>query len=335
MTNQEVKTKLEELQVTFATGKFWNHTPGTPNNPDSVTNTACTHHIPGTLSTCDSATGSCGCNFFGRGIQCHGFALYMAKKVFDTYPDVNSSPSSANGRDLGNGWKLYTGTYCSNLTLEPGDVIRKDGHTAIIWSVNGETVKVGEVWGDPGNAANNCKISWGYFNSSSAYTASVLLNNPTFVAKAPKDNSVVTPPTPSNTYKITNVGASKCLNIYGDGLTSLYNEINVTLWEDSGTNEQKWVVSELGDNVYIKSVIDTAYGLNVYRMGDPYNCNIYKIAGNETDALVDIIASGSYYKVKLHNYNLYLTVGSSSNGANVYWAASSNSNYQKWAFTAL
>ena len=80
MTNQEVKTKLEELQATFATGKFWNHTPGTPNNPDSVTTTACAHHIHDTLSTCDSSTGSCGCNFFGRGIQCHGFALYMAKK---------------------------------------------------------------------------------------------------------------------------------------------------------------------------------------------------------------------------------------------------------------
>ncbi len=144
-----------------------------------------------------------------------------------------------------------------------------------------------------------------------------------------------TPPVSSNTYKITNVGASKCLNIHGDGLTSLYNEINVTLWSDSGTNEQKWVVSDLGNSVYIRSVIDTAYGLNVYRSGSPYNCNIYKIAGNETDALVDIIASGSYYKVKLHNYNLYLTVGASTNGTNVYWAASSNNDYQKWTFTAI
>lgn len=33
MTNQEVKTNLEELQQTFATGKFWNHTPGTANGP--------------------------------------------------------------------------------------------------------------------------------------------------------------------------------------------------------------------------------------------------------------------------------------------------------------
>ena len=144
-----------------------------------------------------------------------------------------------------------------------------------------------------------------------------------------------TPPTPANTYKITNVGASKCLNIHGDGLTSLSNSINVTLWSDSGTNEQKWVVSDLSSSVYIRSVIDTDYGLNVYRSGSPYNCNIYTISGNETDALVDIISSGNNYKVKLHNYDLYLTVGGSSNGTNVYWAASSDSSYQKWTFTEL
>lgn len=162
MTNQEVKTNLEELQQTFATGKFWNHTPGTANDPESVTNTACTHHTS-TLSTCNASDGSCGCNYFGQGIQCHGFALYMAKKVFGTYPDVSTNPGSSNGSDIGNGWKLYTGSYCSNLTLEPGDVIRKSGHSAIIWSVDGNTVKVGEVWGNPSNASNSCKIFFGVF----------------------------------------------------------------------------------------------------------------------------------------------------------------------------
>lgn len=117
----------------------------------------------------------------------------MAKKVFGTYPDVSTNPGSSNGSDIGNGWKLYTGSYCSNLTLEPGDVIRKSGHSAIIWSVDGNTVKVGEVWGNPSNASNSCKISWGYFNSSSSNTATVLLNNPTFVAKSPKDDGRTIP----------------------------------------------------------------------------------------------------------------------------------------------
>ncbi len=134
-------------------------------------------------------------------------------------------------------------------------------------------------------------------------------------------------------YKITNVGAGKCLNINGDNVTSLSNGINVTLWSDSGTNEQKWIIETNTDYSYIKSVIDTSYGLNVYRSGSPYNCNIYAINGNETDAQIDLIPTSNGYKIKLHNYNLYLTVNSSSNGTNVYWAAFTGSDYQYWDLT--
>lgn len=139
-------------------------------------------------------------------------------------------------------------------------------------------------------------------------------------------------------YKITNLGANKCLNIYGDNVTSLTNGINVTLWSDSGTNEQIWLIERLGPNQYVRSIIDMTYGLNVYRSGNPYNCNIYKIAGNETDATIDFIwdeETNKGYKIKLSNYNLYLTVGSSSNGTNVYWATESSSNYQFWTIEPI
>ena len=139
----------------------------------------------------------------------------------------------------------------------------------------------------------------------------------------------------AKTYRITNVGAGKCLNIQGSNLTSLSNGKNVTLWSNSGSKEQKWLLSELSSSVCIKSIIDKAYALNVHRSGNPYNCNVRIYAGNETDALLDIIPSGGQYKIKLHNYNLYLTVGASADGTNVYWAAESTSNYQKWTFTQL
>ena len=139
----------------------------------------------------------------------------------------------------------------------------------------------------------------------------------------------------AKTYRITNVGAGKCLNILGSNLTSLSNGKNVTLWSDSGSKEQKWLLSALSSYVCIKSIIDKAYALNVHRSGSPFNCNVRVYAGNETDALVDIIPSGSYYKIKLHNYDLYLTVGGSADGTNVYWAAESSSNYQKWTLTKL
>lgn len=320
MTNCEVKMRLMELQSDFPSGKYWNHSSLENQNLDSYTNTPCGEN--GYI-----------CNTFSGGSQCFAFANYMAYRVFGSYPTISAMPPEYNGTEI-NGWKIYTSGHCNDLTIESGDIIRtgnaNTGHSAIVCDVDGNSLTVAEVWGSYG-----CKIAWGNYNGNSSNTVSHLKQTATFIAKAPKDGSSVTPPALANTYKITNAGASKCLNIHGDNLTSLYDKINVTLWSDSGSNEQKWVVSNLGNSVYIKSVIDTAYGLNVYRSGDPYNCNIHKIAGNETDALVDIIASGSYYKVKLHNYDLYLTVGASTNGTNVYWDEPSSSNYQKWTFTQV
>ena len=134
----------------------------------------------------------------------------------------------------------------------------------------------------------------------------------------------------AKTYRITNVGAAKCLNIDGDDVTEVYNSDNVTLWAAGTTNEQKWLLSALSSRRVLASAVDPTYGLNVYRSGSPYNCNMHKVYKNETDALVSFVAYSGYYRIKLYNYDLYLTVGSSSNGANVYWAASSSSNYQKW-----
>lgn len=134
-------------------------------------------------------------------------------------------------------------------------------------------------------------------------------------------------------YKITCYGTTSCLNIYGDNLTYLNNHQNVTLWSDSGSNEQKWLISSIGDNVYIRSIIDETFGLNVYRVGSPFNCDVYPVSGNETDAAVDFISTSGGYRIKLHNYNLYLTASSSANGANVYWDSYSSSLYQIWSLT--
>ncbi len=342
MTNDEVKAKLNELKLTFADGKFWNHSPSDENDPASVTEKACNHH-----DAC-YYNGSCGCNSFSGAIQCHGFAKYMAYCTFGHYPDVRGAYTTQyNGEDMGNGWKLYTSNYVSGLSLEPGDLVRTSGHTAIVYSVSNGNVTVGEVWGNPSDPKKNCKIAWGRFNGTSydSYsTESYIKSIAAYIVKAPKDDGGDTPSPSGNTYRISNVGASttslrKCLNIYGSNLTSLYNSINVTLWsEDTRSNEQKWEIAKLGNDVQIKSVIDRAYGLNIYRSGNPYNCNIYKIAGNEADATFDILAADSngYRKVRWTSANgsvvKYLTVGDSADGSNVYWGDVASSNYQKWLF---
>lgn len=137
----------------------------------------------------------------------------------------------------------------------------------------------------------------------------------------------------AKTYRITNVGAAKCLNMDGD--EEVYNSDNVAIRSADTTNKQKWLMSALSSKRVIVTAVDDTYGLNVYRSGSPYNCNMHKVYENETDALVSIVASDGYYKIKLYNYDLYLTVGSSTNGANVYWAASSSSDYQKWTIEEM
>lgn len=393
MTNAAVTAKLDELKETFAQGKFWNHDPNQSNDPASVTNSPCSHHSTVNCGL-HVTTGTCGCNSFGGGIQCYGFAFYMAYRVFGHYPDLGVW-TSTNGGSCKNGWRGYGAGYLSGLTLEPGDIIRKDGHSAIVHTVVGDTVQVAEVWGNPQNANYNCMIAWGYFNSNSANTASVILSTAEYIMKAPKTvGSAITVtfnanggtcstaskqvytgntygdlPVPTRSgfafagwwsdelerlatttvtateahtlwarwtkvYTVTNLGASKCLNIYGDNLTSLSNGINVTLWSASGSNEQKWLMALEYDDRPIKSAIDQAYGLNVY-LDSTYNCNIHQVAGNEADAIVHYINYGSFYRIGLYNYNLYLTAAGTGDGANVYWATYTESDLQKWVLTEV
>ena len=184
MTNAQVTAKLTELKNTFCQNLYWNHDPSQTNDPSSVRSIPCNHTHPDGCST----SGSCGCNSYANSIQCHGFAQYMAYRVFGSSPAVSTNPSSSNGGSLGNGWKLYTGDYCRNLTLEPGDIIRDPSHTAIVWKNESGVISVGEVWGSYG-----CKINWGSFNSSYATNVTsqqTLLSIATYIVKAPKDTGV-------------------------------------------------------------------------------------------------------------------------------------------------
>lgn len=133
-------------------------------------------------------------------------------------------------------------------------------------------------------------------------------------------------------YKIVNVAFSKALSINTGNQTVVRDCMNVYTMRDTGKNNQRWLISRLGNSQLIRSVINPNIGLNVNRATRPRNCNVLKTYGNEKDALVQFNKT-SYgdYKIKLVNYNLYLTSkNSSKNGADVYWATSSNSVFQRW-----
>jgi len=311
MTKSEVTARLTTLKNTYPAGSYWNHQSGTTANLASVSSTPC-------------GTNNYTCNSYAGGIQCYAFAYYMANLVFGNYPAVGTAPAAANGTNY-NGWKLYTNGNYDGLTIEPGDIIRTGtsnaGHSAIVWKVNGETVTVAEVWGGMG-----CKIAWGNFNGNSSNTATHLKNSATYIIKAPKDNA-----SSYDKYTLKNVYYSTYLTT---GDTTLYNNKDVTVGTEGTRSQDKWAISSLGTGVFVHSSVNTNYGLNVYRSGDPYNCDVHIISGNETDAKVNFIRhSAGYYMIKLTNYNLYLT----ASGTNACWKTygGESDHKQMWYVTKV
>lgn len=139
----------------------------------------------------------------------------------------------------------------------------------------------------------------------------------------------------ARTYKIKSKLSGKCLNVYGNNVTSITPHQNVCIWSDSGSNEQKWVISSLtAAGVAVRTAIDTTYGLNAYRTGSPWNCDLYKILGNESDANVNLISTNGYYKIQLWAHtSYYLTAGGTADGSNVYWTTATGGDNQLWSIS--
>ncbi len=189
MTDLEVKQRLDVLKTTFAPGKYWNHDPAQTNDPSSVRDIPCQHH-DSTLSTCDFF-GGCGCNSFYNSIQCAGFALYMAYRVFGHYPSIRMSQGVSNGAMDSNGWTYYTNGNFSSIDLSPGDIVYlktvyNETHYAIIHYID----SVGNVYFGEALGSKDCEIAWGFFNGGSQYkTVAQIKSIATCIMKAPKDSS--------------------------------------------------------------------------------------------------------------------------------------------------
>ena len=252
MTNSQVTARLTELKKTFCKDLYWNHDPSQGNDPESVRSVACTHTHPGSCNT----DGSCGCNSFASSIQCHGFAQYMAYRVFGSHPAVNvEGYGDANGQDMGNGWKLYGGAYCRNLTLEPGDIIRDLSHTAIVWKNENGTISVGEVWGTEG-----CKINWGSFNSStiSSSNQQTILSAALYVVKAPKSIDTITVKFYRNFNADDNTVLEVCEYVPGQSYGTMPTATRSHFRFDG------WYPNRDGNNKYEPEDIVKSYSYNLY-----------------------------------------------------------------------
>lgn len=183
MTNSEVTTKMNELKSSIPDGKFWNRS-NYNYNPDSIRNVGCTHHD----DYCDySSSQGCLCGYFS-GIQCHGFAKYMSNRIFGNYPSVTMNATNLN--DV-NGWKLYhkTNSNYSNIVLEPGDFVRCDDHSSIVWKVEGTKVYAVQVLAS--HKDGDCIIKWTHHNCTCSDGGEIsdmitLRNHANYIVKAPK-----------------------------------------------------------------------------------------------------------------------------------------------------
>lgn len=148
------------------------------------------------------------------------------------------------------------------------------------------------------------------------------------------------------TYRIKscyNNYTNRYLNVYGNEQVS--DNRNVCIWTLDGTaNAQKWIYKNYSGYTKLVTSLHTSYALNYYwgnGQNNPGECDIYPHANNNTDSALSIVTIDStssaqnIFRIKLANYNLYLTAEGDYDGANVSWQAYSGANSQKWKFEAV
>lgn len=135
-------------------------------------------------------------------------------------------------------------------------------------------------------------------------------------------------------YKIKSVANGKYVSIYN--LTAggiLYENKNVVCKTATSLGkDQIWDINlSSPSSTFVRSAYWPFFGLNAYRSSDTeYNCDVYEIVGNETDATTEFIpTSQGYYQIRLKNYpTKYLTASGSSS---VVWLGATGGNDQLWS----
>lgn len=120
-------------------------------------------------------------------------------------------------------------------------------------------------------------------------------------------------------------GLGQCLSVSGG---TVANNRNVCIGTKTGGTAQSWTIKQFGSNYKIVSNLNQNYALNYYwssGKGNPGNCDIYPQSGNDADSSIVLEPiSTDVYRIKLKNYNLYLTAKGEGNNSEVRWEAPVN-----------
>jgi len=254
----------------------------------------------------------CSSNTFNDRRQCAGFAHYMGYVVF------GSKPSAENG------WKLLY----SVDSLQPGDIVRYNGHSLMVWYISGDKLYVAEAnWWN--NQKRWCQVHFGAFWDS----ASTVLNGLSNVWRNTNAGSVNQAPSGAwmSTYSLTVES--------GEPITLAFNANNATgfgigidrngsrvYYHDNGNNNYHTVTfTEPGSYSAYVSAYNSAGAWNdsnkVYFSVTPKK---HKVSYN-TDG--GTVANGPKASFDFHGFNrfrdveqmvIYTTSYGASTGTNIY-----------------
>lgn len=134
-------------------------------------------------------------------------------------------------------------------------------------------------------------------------------------------------------YKIKSVANGKYITISNltSGGTVTANQPIVCKSATSLGKDQIWDVNlSSPSNTFIRSTYWPFFGMNAYRISTvEYECDVYEIVNNETDATIEFIStSQGYYQIRLKNYPTKYLTASGTEG--VVWANATGGNAQLW-----
>lgn len=208
ISNDEITSKISSLQGTMD-GYYWNAGKSESELISAINRGDYSFGLTGSACSLSSANDAshhltqygCTSNTFNGSRQCAGFAEYMGYAIF------GSKVSTSNG------WTKYTSS--SGITLEPGDIIRYSGHSAMVWYTSGDTLYVAEAnWWD--NQKRWCQVHFGKSWSS----VSQVKSNLTYIWKHPAN---VTPSTPTSPPTGAWIWSDKTVAAVGEEIAFNYN----------------------------------------------------------------------------------------------------------------
>lgn len=146
-----------------------------------------------------------------------------------------------------------------------------------------------------------------------------------------------TPSIANGTYCIS----PKCAQAYSIDIAggNMADGANVQIFSTNGTNAQKFILNNLGNNYYTMTCVNSNKLIDVAGGNGSSGTNVWQYTANNTDAQKWILKYSSdenyFYIITRLNSNMYLDVagGSASNGTNVQIYTANFSDAQKWRFT--